>query len=139
VASRLGIRNVGTLDKRVTLWRPADSGADVYGTPKVEFAPYSTVWARIEPEPFLGRTAETISGLIPQIVADTTHRITIRFVRQLDSSWRVTRNEPGVITKRNADGTWAPRPDFEGFIEILAVQDRNEDHEVMTLLCRERM
>jgi SPP1 family predicted phage head-tail adaptor len=69
---------------RLVIQQPSQIGQDAYGAPNRSFSTLATVWGQIEP--LTG--AETDFG--DQIVAQSTHRLTIRYRDDVTSQMQAT-------------------------------------------------
>lgn len=101
---------VGKLRKRVKLQNLARN-QDSFGEAVPSYTTYTTVWASVEP--LQGRELEHAQ----QISAEVSHRVTIRYNRNVTSEHRV------VYVERT--------------LEIIAVINPEEQNEMLILLCKE--
>lgn len=106
------ILQAGALRHRVEIVDPTLAQDTFGGTRLSQFTPFAVVWASVES--LTGRELEAAQ----QVVAQVTHRITMRWMRGIRAAQNVT---------------------FDGrFFQIMDVQNPDERRHVLILLCMER-
>lgn len=115
--------NAGDLRQRVKVQEPRDEEQDSHGEPLAPWATLAEVWAAVEP--YWGRELFVAA----RDYADLTHRVTIRYLKQIDQSLYPERH--------GAKLRLLLLPEEKRTLQVEAVIDKEERRREMLLLCRE--